>query len=87
MESVNNQQKIQPLSEVKKNRKGVVHELQTNEEFKMQKILAMGIMPGKPIHVIQSWPVIVLQIETAQMALDKNLADAILVDTCAGSVG
>ena len=41
--------------------------------------MAMGILPGAPISLIQSFPSYVFQIRRTQFAVDKEIADAIYV--------
>ncbi len=39
----------------------------------------MGILPGAPLSLIQSFPSYVFQVRQTQFAVDKEIADAIYV--------
>ena len=39
----------------------------------------MGILPGAPISLIQSFPSYVFQVRQTQFAVDKEIADAIYI--------
>jgi hypothetical protein len=41
--------------------------------------MAMGILPGAPISLIQSFPSYVFQVRQTQFAVDREIADAIFV--------
>ena len=41
--------------------------------------MAMDILPGVPVSLIQSFPSYVFQVRQAQFAVDKEIADAIYV--------
>lgn len=41
--------------------------------------MAMGILPGAPISLIQSFPSYVFQVGQTQFAVDKEIAEAIYV--------
>ncbi|MFZ4395371.1 MAG: FeoA family protein [Kiritimatiellia bacterium] len=58
---------------------GVVAYLSTRDNREVQKMMAMGILPGTPIQVIQSFPSHVFQIGFSQFAVDKLLAESIHV--------
>ncbi len=58
---------------------GVVAYLSTRDNREVQKMMAMGILPGTSIKVIQSYPSHVFQIGYSQFAVDRHLAEAIHV--------
>jgi len=39
----------------------------------------MGILPGAPVRLIQSFPSFVFQVHQTQFAVDKDIADAIYI--------
>ena len=53
--------------------------------------MAMGILPGAPVSLIQSFPSYVFQVRQTQFTVDKEIADAIYVrlvkETSAGETG
>ena len=68
------------LNKLKKGETGVVKRLITNESKNLQKLLAMGIVPGRIIQVIQTYPVYILRLDNTQMAMDEQLAVRIIVE-------
>lgn len=67
------------LANLKVHQKGKVAYVQTQNREKLQKIMAMGILPGISIVLLQSFPSYVLQIRQSQFAIDKELAECIFV--------
>ena len=70
---------ILPLAKFKVGQKGVVAYLQTEDRRRLQKIMAMGILPGKTITLLQKFPSYVFQAGHSQFAVDRELAEAIIV--------
>ncbi len=73
------QKVIAPLSQLSQGQKGKVAYIYAPESDKLQKLMAMGILPGAPIILIQSFPSYVFQVRQTQFAVDKDIADAIYV--------
>ena len=44
------------------------------------RLQALGLIPGSRVQVLQVWPVIVVQVEHTELALENELAGQILVD-------
>ena len=70
---------VAPLSQLAQGQKGKVAYIYAPESSQLQRLMAMGILPGAPVSLIQSFPSYVLQIRHAQFAVDKEIADAIYV--------
>ncbi len=73
------QRLVSPLSQLAQGQKGKVAYIYAPESSKLQKLMAMGILPGVPISLIQSFPSYVFQVRQTQFAIDKEIADAIYV--------
>ena len=73
------QKVVAPLSQLAQGQKGKVAYVYAPESDKLQKLMAMGILPGAPIILIQSFPSFVFQARQTQFAVDKEIADAIYV--------
>jgi DtxR family Mn-dependent transcriptional regulator len=73
------QKVIAPLSKLSQGQKGKVAYIYAPESDKLQKLMAMGILPGAPIILIQSFPSYVFQARQTQFAVDKEIANAIYV--------
>lgn len=73
------QKLVSPLSQLAQGQKGKVAYIYAPESNKLQKLMAMGILPGAPISLIQNFPSYVFQARQTQFAVDKEIADAIYV--------
>jgi DtxR family Mn-dependent transcriptional regulator len=67
------------LDRLKKGETGMVSQLVTTDSKNLQKLLAMGIVPGRIIRVLQTYPAYILQIDRTQTAMDQELASRITV--------
>lgn len=70
---------IAPLSQLTPGQKGKVAYIYAPESSRLQKLMAMGILPGAPLSLIQGFPSYVFQAGQTQFAVDKEIADAIYV--------
>lgn len=73
------QKVVTPLSQLAHGKKGKVAYIYATESSKLQKLLTMGILPGAPISLIQSFPSYVFQVGQTQFAVDKEIAENIYV--------
>ncbi|MFT9496963.1 FeoA family protein [Anaerosolibacter sp.] len=67
------------LSEMKRNQQGTVAELNTDNSNILRKLMSMGILPGMPLRVIQTFPSYVFEVGYTQVAVDKEIASVVLV--------
>ncbi|HAJ57069.1 MAG TPA: DtxR family iron (metal) dependent repressor [Candidatus Omnitrophica bacterium] len=70
---------ISSLDNAAVNQKGRVAYIHTHDQKKLQKIMAMGVLPGMSISLIQKFPSYVFQVGHSQFAIDRELASAIYV--------
>ena len=70
---------VSPLSQLTEGQIGKVAYIYAQESSKLQKLMAMGILPGAPISLIQSFPSYAFQVHQTQFAVDKEIADSIYV--------
>ncbi len=70
---------ISSFDKLEVNLKVKVAYINTNDNKKLQKLMAMGVLPGMPIALIQKFPSYVFQIGQSQFAVDKELAESIFV--------
>ncbi len=70
---------VSPLSQLVPGRAGKVAYIYAPESGQLQKLMAMGILPGAPITLIQSYPSYVFNAGQTQFAVDREIADAIYV--------
>ncbi len=70
---------VLPLSDMKKNQKGKIAYLHTEDKETLKKIMAMGALPGLSVTLNQRFPSYVFQIGHSQFAVDKHVAEQIKV--------
>lgn len=70
---------VKSLADFKKGESGIIAYIHTREKGFLQKIIALGALPGAHIKLIQRFPSYVFQIGNSQFAVDKQLAGKIFV--------
>ena len=70
---------VVPLTELKSNEEGEIAYIQTEDNKKMQKLMAMGVLPGNRIRLQQSFPSYIFRVGFAEFAIDTNMAREIFV--------
>ena len=70
---------VSSLSELKKGVSGKIAYVLTKNSNKLQKLMALGVLPGKPIDVLRTFPSYVFQIRNTQIVIDKEMAKDIYV--------
>lgn len=72
---------VSALSAMEEKQKGKVAYIQTRDRGRLQKLMAMGVLPGMSISLIQKYPSYVFQVGQSQFAVDQELAAGIFVRT------
>lgn len=67
------------LSELKTGQSGKIAYIHTHDRQMLQKIMAMGALPGTSVTLLQRFPSFVFQLGQSQFAIDKNVADQIQI--------
>jgi len=70
---------IVALTEFKSGQEGEIAYIQTDDNKKMQKLMAMGVLPGNKITLVQSFPSYIFRVGYSEFAIDTNLAREIFV--------
>ena len=70
---------VSPLSQLAPGQRGKVAYIHAPQTGKLQKLMAMGILPGAPLKLLQGFPSYVFAAGETQFAVDKEIADAIYV--------
>ena len=70
---------VVPLTELKSNEEGEIAYIQTEDDKKMQKLMAMGVLPGNRIKLIQTFPSYIFRVGFSEFAIDTNMAREIFV--------
>ena len=70
---------VGPLCDSKPGMKGTVAYLSTRDNREVQKMMAMGVLPGTDIEMIRCFPSYVFQLGYSQFTVDTQLAETIYV--------
>lgn len=70
---------VSSIVDVDKGTKGKVAYLHTKDNKKLQKLMAMGILPGVSIQVVQKFPSYVLKIGHSQVAMDEEMTRDVFI--------
>lgn len=70
---------VAPLAELSPGQRGKVAYIYAPESAHLNKLMSMGVLPGVPVVLLQSFPSYVFQAGNAQFAVDRSIASAIYV--------
>jgi len=70
---------VSSLIELNAGQRGKIVYLHDKSDKELQKLMAMGILPGMPIQVIQKFPSYLLQIGQTQVAMDEEMAKDVYI--------
>lgn len=70
---------IVPLSELKSGKDARVVYISSQHHNRMDRLTSLGVVPGIKIHVHQTYPSYVIQIEETQLALDREILQDVYV--------
>ncbi len=70
---------VVPLTELKSGEEGEIAYIQTEDNKKMQKLMAMGVLPGNRIVLTQSFPSYIFRVGFSEFAIDTAMAREIFV--------
>jgi DtxR family Mn-dependent transcriptional regulator len=70
---------VGPLCDGRPGQSGVVAYLSTRDNREIQKLMAMGILPGSDIRLVRRFPSYIFEIGHSQFTVDVSLAEKIFV--------
>jgi DtxR family Mn-dependent transcriptional regulator len=70
---------VVPLTRLKKGEKGVIAYIKAGDSKKLQKLMAMGVLPGNAIFLERAFPSFVFSVGYSEYAVDADMAEAIFV--------
>ncbi len=70
---------IAPLAELKPGVTGKIAYIQLKDTQRLNKLMAMGVLPGVPVHVLRDSPAYVFEAGYSQFAVDEDIATDIFV--------
>lgn len=72
-------QEVGPLCDGRAGQAGVVAYLSTRDNREIQKLMAMGILPGSDIRLVRLFPSYIFEVGQSQFTVDQSLAEKIFV--------
>lgn len=72
---------VKTVGQLKKGQSAYVVRFVGISPASMHKMMALGLMPGEKLEVLQTYPTYVLRLGHLQLALDRMLARGIEVET------
>lgn len=70
---------VVPLTELKSQEEGTIAYIQTDDNKKMQKLLAMGVLPGNSLRLLQTFPSYIFRVGYSEFAIDADMAREIFI--------
>jgi DtxR family transcriptional regulator, Mn-dependent transcriptional regulator len=70
---------VAPLVELKPGQHGQIAYIQMNNPQRLQKLMAMGVLPGVPLRVLRDSPSYVFEAGYSQFAVDEDIAADIYI--------
>jgi DtxR family transcriptional regulator, Mn-dependent transcriptional regulator len=73
------QRLIAPMCELKPGQAGKIAYIQMKDPQRLQKLMAMGVLPGVSVHITRDFPSFVFEAGYSQFAVDTDIAADIFV--------
>jgi Fe2+ transport system protein FeoA len=70
---------VRRLSAMRAGSRGVVAEVLAGADGRSDRLLALGVTPGAPVVVLQEFPGIVFLCDQTELAVERGVAQAILI--------
>lgn len=70
---------VVPLTRLKKGEKGMIAYIKAGDSKKLQKLMAMGVLPGNAIFLELTFPSFVFSVGYSEYAVDADMAGSIFV--------
>ena len=70
---------VRPLTAMSEQDRGVIVEVRADAEGRADRLLALGVTPGAGVTLLQCFPGIVFSCDQTELAVERRVADAILV--------
>ncbi|HHV34166.1 MAG TPA: ferrous iron transport protein A [Syntrophomonadaceae bacterium] len=68
------------LSQLSNGDEAVISQIDTSDQGTLNKIMALGILPGIRVTMIQRYPTFVFQVGNTRVTADENLVNKILIN-------
>jgi Fe2+ transport system protein FeoA len=70
---------VRPLAAMAPGTRGVVVEVRPDANGRADRLLALGVTPGAAVTMLQDFPGIVFRCDQTELAIERNVAQSILV--------
>jgi len=70
---------IRPLTALSEHERGVVVDVRAVAQGRSDRLLALGVTPGAHVTLLQRFPGIVFLCDQTELAVERSVAEAILV--------
>ena len=70
---------VRALSSLVEGERGEVLEVRSHASGRTDRLLALGVTPGAAVTVLQTFPGVVFLCDQTELAIERGVADAILV--------
>ena len=74
------------LSALPAGARGVIAEVRPEGGERVDRLLSLGVTPGAPVVVLQTFPGVVFLCDQTELAVERGVADAILVRPTEGGL-
>ncbi|MFN7918229.1 MAG: FeoA family protein [Vicinamibacterales bacterium] len=75
---------LRALSSLTPGERGIVHRVQAHAGDRVDRLMALGVTAGAPVTVLQTFPGIVFLCDQTELAVERTVADTILVKLAEG---
>lgn len=72
--------RLRRLTAVSPGTRGVVRDLAGGDPAERARLVALGVTPGAPVTVLQTFPTLVIRCDEAELALEPRVARQVLVE-------
>lgn len=72
----------QSVTQLKKGDRAKIIAIHEQNATTIRKLIVFGLLPGKEIEIMQTFPAYVIKIDNTQLALDYEAALGIIVNRC-----
>ncbi len=71
--------RLRPLSSLAVDERAIVADVHAHQVGRVERLLALGVTPGAAVTMLQKLPGVVFLCDQTELAVERSVADAILV--------
>ncbi|MBZ4666307.1 FeoA family protein [Mahella sp.] len=71
---------MRSVADMQTGQKAAIMALNMNDQDTVRKLMALGIVVGSDVELVQSFPSYVIKVGYTQIAIDKDIASSIFVN-------